>query len=165
MDRYVDLTEFYILQENLDKEIALKHNISYASTRCERTLALFVEISEFANASRCFKYWSNKPSESKERLLDEFADGLHFILSLGVDINIKNKIFRLLDLKLNCSETFLKLYQDISKFSLTYLEEDYINMMETFLSLIFAFNFEMLDLSKAYLKKLNINYKRQENNY
>lgn len=49
----------------------------------DRILALSVEVGEFANATRCFKYWSNKPSESKERLLDEYADILHFMLSVA----------------------------------------------------------------------------------
>jgi dimeric dUTPase (all-alpha-NTP-PPase superfamily) len=48
-----------------------------------RLLALQVEVSELANATRCFKYWSTKESEPKERLLDEYADVLHFVLSLG----------------------------------------------------------------------------------
>lgn len=46
-------------------------------------LALQVEISELANATRCFKHWSCKPSEKKEVLLEEYADILHFFLSLG----------------------------------------------------------------------------------
>lgn len=49
----------------------------------ERLLALHVEVSELANATRCFKYWSEKGPESKERLLDEYADCLHFLLSVG----------------------------------------------------------------------------------
>lgn len=49
----------------------------------DRILALQVEVSEFANASRCFKYWSKKKAEPKERLLDEYVDILHFWLSIG----------------------------------------------------------------------------------
>lgn len=52
-----------------------------------RLLALQVEVSELANATRCFKYWSEKPSESKKRVLDEYADVLHFLLSIGHTLN------------------------------------------------------------------------------
>ena len=57
----------------------------------DRILALSVEVGEFANATRCFKYWSNKPSESKERLLDEYADILHFMLSVANTIGFTAK--------------------------------------------------------------------------
>lgn len=165
MERYLDLTYFYSLQAKLDQEIASKHHVSYETTRVKRTLALYVEIGELANASRCFKYWSNKESESKERLLDEYADGLHFILSLGIDIKIENKIFKLMDLKLEPSTIFIKLYSSIASFSKTYSYIDYKEVIENFLSLSFAFNFSSEDIFKAYLKKLNVNYIRQENNY
>ena len=81
----IDLQELFIAQEKLDATIAENHHITYQSTRHRRLMACLVEIGELANATRCFKYWSNKGPESKERVLDEFADGLHFILSLGID--------------------------------------------------------------------------------
>ena len=65
----IDFTDLFIKQAALDQEIANKHNISYSNTRKRRTLALLVEIGELANTTRCFKYWSNKGSEDKERAL------------------------------------------------------------------------------------------------
>ena len=50
-------------QKELDLEIARKHNITYKETRDRRTLSLLVELGELANSTRCFKYWSNKPSD------------------------------------------------------------------------------------------------------
>ena len=68
----------------MDQDIASRHKVSYESTFAERVLALLVELGEFANETRCFKYWSEKPPSPKERILDEYADALHFFLSLGV---------------------------------------------------------------------------------
>lgn len=88
----MELKEFYKLQNDLDNYIVDKafgtsnyciegHNdITFLT---DRILALMVEVGEFANATRCFKYWSMKDSESKERLLDEYADILHLFLSVG----------------------------------------------------------------------------------
>lgn len=53
----------------------------------ERILALSVEVGELANATRCFKYWSLKDSEPVERVLDEYADCLHFMLSIAHSLN------------------------------------------------------------------------------
>ena len=83
----IKLEELFELQSDLDKYIVEKsigcvdHNdMDFLN---DRILALFTEVAEFANASRCFKYWSKKSPESKERLLDEYVDILHFYLSIG----------------------------------------------------------------------------------
>ena len=54
----------------------------------ERVLALIVECGELANAlkGQGFKYWSNKPAESRERIIDEYVDILHFWLSVGLSL-------------------------------------------------------------------------------
>ena len=62
------LKEMYQKQLELDNEIAKNHNISYEETKDKRLLALLVELGEFANATRTFKFWSFKPRESKERV-------------------------------------------------------------------------------------------------
>ena len=82
---HCDLKDLYLKQEELDLEIAKNHNINYEVTRHKRILALLVELGEFANTTRTFKFWSNKGMEEKAVVLDEFADGLHFLLSLGID--------------------------------------------------------------------------------
>ena len=71
----IDLTPLYVKQAELDQRIADNHHVSYETTRERRILALLVEIGEFANATRCFKYWSNKPSEAQDIVLDEYVDG------------------------------------------------------------------------------------------
>ena len=82
----IELEQLFQSQAELDATIAKNHNVSYASTRHRRIMACYVEIGELANATRCFKYWSNKGSEEEAIVLDEYADGLHFFLSLGIDI-------------------------------------------------------------------------------
>lgn len=78
LDQYIIDKQFNGIDDGLG-------NISGSDERflSDRILALSVEVGEFANATRCFKYWSLKPPESKERLLDEYADILHFLLSVA----------------------------------------------------------------------------------
>lgn len=73
------------MQRELDNFITKKYDPSMMPEDflVYRLLALQVEVSEFANATRCFKYWSDKEAEPRERLLDEYADILHFLLSIG----------------------------------------------------------------------------------
>ena len=84
----INFKKIFLKQAELDNEIAINHDVTYESTRERRTLALFVEIGELANSTRCFKYWSNKGSEEMSRVMDEYADGLHFLVSLGIDAGI-----------------------------------------------------------------------------
>lgn len=62
-----DIGELIPLQKALDEDIASRHNLSYASTSNRRLLALFVEIGEFANSTRTFKFWSTKRARNKRK--------------------------------------------------------------------------------------------------
>ena len=67
-------------QAKLDAHIQSQHQVTYANTRDKRILALLVEIGEMINETKTFKFWSKKPSAEKPIILDEYADGLHFLL-------------------------------------------------------------------------------------
>lgn len=85
----MEIKEIIEMQRELDAEILRNLNkyslVTFKDSDflTEKILALQVEVSELANATRCFKYWSKKKSEPKERLLDEYADCLHFLLSIA----------------------------------------------------------------------------------
>ena len=161
----IDFTSLFEKQALLDEEIAKKHNISYATTRKRRTLSLLVEVGELANTTRCFKYWSNKGPEEKERVYDEFADVLHFLLSLGIDIGVTNKSFEMETIELSLSELFIKMYDDILTFLKDANENNYKTCFKTLLNIASGLNMSKEDIFESYLKKLGVNYVRQETNY
>lgn len=53
-------------------------------------IELVVEIGEFVNETKTFKYWSNK-KPSKEKMLEEYADVITMILSFYGIYNLKIK--------------------------------------------------------------------------
>lgn len=154
-----------VKQSEIDALIAQNHHISYASTRSRRTVALLVEIGEFANATRCFKYWSNKPSEAKEIVLDEYADGLHFFLSLGIDIGSKKQIYEVKDNKIPLSDQIVKLYCYIANFTKHYDKVSYSRAFSYFLNMSYTLGYSVEEVIKAYETKLKENYRRQRTNY
>jgi len=160
-----DLIDLYQKQRELDEEIAVIHGVSYASTRNKRTLALLVELGEFANATRTFKYWSNKPSESKERVLDEFADGLHFLLSLGIDQGFDVKNIEVEDDNSSLTDNLLMTYELTSKFYSEQNLSNYLEAFKSYLRALFKLGFSWLEAKDAYYKKLKENHVRQETNY
>lgn len=161
----IDLHNLYQKQAELDKRIADNHGITYATTRERRILALLVEIGEFANATRCFKYWSNKSSEPQDIVLDEYVDGLHFFLSLGIDINVSKKAYNHTKHASDLTEQILEVYRLASIFLKKQDEKSYIKAFQAFINITPLLKVRWSTIEKAYYKKLGENYSRQDNNY
>ena len=161
----IDLSKLYIKQGELDQRIADNHHVTYASTRERRILALLVEIGEFANATRCFKYWSNKKSEPQDIVLDEYVDGLHFFLSLGIDINVSKKKYNYTKKADNLAKQVLETYRLASIFYKNQDEKSYIKAFQAFINIVPLLKVRWTTIEKAYYKKLGENYTRQDNNY
>lgn len=165
MNDYIDVTPLFPLQANLDEEIHRLHHEDYQTTIHKRILALFVELGEFANETRCFKFWSLKGPSSKEIILDEYADALHFFLSLGLAIGVKDMKIHIEPRFANLVEQLECVYDDVACFSQKIDESSYRKAFGDFLNIIPLLNYNEKDLILAYKKKLAINYQRQENHY
>ena len=161
----IELEELFKAQEQLDLTIAKNHGITYKTTRPRRLMACLVEIGELANATRCFKYWSNKGPEADEIVLDEYADGLHFFLSLGVDIQTSKKTYNLTKHEKDTTAQFLLIYHRLDEFRKKQDDKSYIRAFQAFLNLLPLLGYKWKDLREAYYKKLGVNYNRQETNY
>ncbi len=161
----LDLEKLYSYQASLDEEIALKHNVNYESTFSRRLLALLVELSELANETRCFKYWSNKKVGERDRIFDEYADGLHFSLSLGIYLKTTKFKYELHKSDEDLSKQFLNLYSLAIALKDNYDLAHYIAFMEQYLNLALSLDMNEEDIINSYLAKLKINHIRQETNY
>lgn len=164
---HFDLTPYLAKQKALDEDIHLRHGVDYASTKQRRFLALYVEVGELANETRCFKYWSDRGPGSKERILDEYADGMHFLLSLGVAIDIAEAAYEgpaLLPYE-NPTRGFHEVYRSIGELYEHYDKEHWTYAMEAYVRLLFTLGYNMDEAITAYLSKLAVNYIRQENHY
>lgn len=159
------LDKMYEKQYELDQEIASNHHISYEETKEKRLLALLVELGEFANATRTFKFWSFKPSESKERVLDEFADGLHFLLSLGLAYGYHLKSLEVTKDSDDLTKAILSSYHFINEFYNDKSADKYAKMFEGYLKILATLGYTWQDAYDAYFLKLEENHHRQETNY
>ncbi len=161
----LDLSEFYNEQKLLDEDIFARHDVTYESTKTRRLLALIVEIGELINATRCHKFWSLKDPESKERILDEYADGMHFFLSNGLSIGVKSHSVNYEESSADINEQFYDLYHAILVFFDKRDEETYQVALSKFFSMIYPLGYTMDDLLDAYHKKMAVNHQRQETHY
>ncbi len=162
----IELKEVFTLQATLDNRIHKEHNVSYASTTSERTLALAVELMELANEIRCFKYWSFKGPSAKEIILDEYVDGLHFIVSLslafGVETNFEIEDDQVIDDKHKLTGIFLCLLDKINNLKDKNIIEEWLHR---YISLGYNLGFDINQIIAGYHKKNNINHKRQDQKY
>jgi len=161
----IELKELYQLQSELDSTIAQNHGTTYQSTQDDRLMALIVEIGELANETRCFKYWSNKGPSPREKLLDEYADGMHFLLSLGLPLGVKKTHYEIIKSSLPLTRQFHLVYKATVELVESYDLSHYTNAYQLFLNLIPSLGFSVEEVISAYRTKLGVNYHRQKTNY
>jgi len=164
-DDFIDLTELFALQAGLDEEIAERHGVTYESTFERRVLALLVELGEFANETRCFKYWSYKGPSAKEVVLDEYADGLHFLLSLGIPLGVSQYKHYFHVKEKDLTKAILQVYEDVSELRKEYSVENYARAFGDYLNIVPLFDFSSEEVIEAYRKKLGTNHQRQKDHY
>ncbi|SEQ83713.1 dUTP diphosphatase [Piscibacillus halophilus] len=157
--------ELYQMQKNLDDDILMRTALTREEVLDEKILALLVEIGELANETRCFKYWSQKgPSESSV-ILEEFVDGIHFLLSIGIDYGYRYQISECIDHDEDLTTSFHKVYEKINRFKQNPTNMHYQKLMDTYLGLGSKLNFTQEDIFHAYLDKNKVNHQRQQSGY
>lgn len=163
----MNLEKLFTMQKGLDSHIEAQHNLQAEDLFDRKVLALLVELGELANETRCFKFWSLKPASAKEVILEEFVDGIHFILSLGIEagfteqISIRDEPYQSESL----TEQFLELYRIIEVFRSTRSLEDYQALFQASLHLAKLLGFSAVEIEQAYIQKNEVNYERQKQGY
>ncbi|MBA9025829.1 MULTISPECIES: dUTP diphosphatase [Bacillaceae] len=165
----MNITKLFEMQKLLDQHIQEKHNLHAAELIDKKILALFVELGELANETRCFKFWSLKGPAARQTILAEYVDGVHFILSLGIGCKLQATS---VEVKIGQSSKehditsqFLKIYASIQSFSMEQSQENYENMFSDYLRLGNMLGFSGEDVEQAYVEKNQINYDRQKQGY
>lgn len=166
----MDLNKLYEKQAELDKHILEKHNIKMSKEELldNTILALLVEVGELANTTRCFKHWSIKGMMDKEIMLSEYADCLHFYLSIGNQIGEQFDIecvgwYEYQDSNV-LTKVFRNAYKHIDKLD-RWDDIEYLIVGDILKRLASLLNFTDEEVEQAYLKKHEENYKRQREGY
>ncbi|MFG6493922.1 dUTP diphosphatase [Fictibacillus sp. UD] len=164
----MEIERLFSMQDELNSRIVKEHNLENASLSEQRRLAFLVELGELANETRCFKYWSKRPASEKEVILEEYVDGLHFVLSIGLDlgftkIELPNEVEIRGEMdKIELNSLFLSLYQWGSK-SLSH--QDFHAFFDEFLGLGVKLGFSFEEIETAYFDKNAVNHERQDTGY
>ncbi|RLL48522.1 dUTPase [Oceanobacillus piezotolerans] len=157
--------ELYDMQAQLDNYIEKNHGLLGADLFQEKILALLVELGELANETRCFKFWSKKPRSERAVILEEYVDGIHFILSLGLEKGYRYTYSELERTRMSETEQFNAVFTACIAFQMQATEDNYIRLFKEYLQLGQLLDFQESDIQRAYDKKNEINYNRQNKGY
>jgi dimeric dUTPase (all-alpha-NTP-PPase superfamily) len=131
----------------------------------KKMIAFFVEIGEFINEERSFKYWSRKKENDRQKVLEEYVDGLHFVLSLGLDIKYDFENHKPFVEKGDLYDTYLNLIHNLGTFVRTISHWEFRKVFSNFLAIADVLKLRESQIEKAYLSKNKKNHKRQDDKY
>ena len=178
----MNLTKLFEAQKKLRERIDYN-----GEDRFEKLiLALLVEIGECANEWRGFKFWSKNQIPrtygikgvglgiaTYNPLLEEYVDGLHFVLELGIELNINTDDFFGQYTSSNVTEQFVFVFRDVSELHKSIHEDwDEEHVYETLVEMFMGYiglgdmlGFTQEEIEQAYFDKNQINHERQNNGY
>lgn len=162
----VNFKDIFEAQKKLDEAFikSIEDKEQFNDFELKKIIALLVELGEFANEIQEFKYWKKHKNINKVKVLEEYADGLHFLTSLAIKYNINSEI------NINIKEkNFNKQLKDVYvAFSLLFKDintKNVYNAYSLYLGLAFIIKLNEKEIKEWYFKKNEINYKRIANNY
>lgn len=164
----MNITELFEMQRTLDYRIIKEHGLEGKDLLQERILALNVELAELAQETRCFKFWS-KNQQPSDRVLDELVDVLHFLLSIGIEMEREHNFASISDYMFPHSKgplkLFIRIFDKIGDFSTYKNGGNYESITAAFLGLASTLGFTWKQLTEAYMAKNTENHARQDRGY
>lgn len=153
------------IQAELDSFIGEKKNLEMEKYKEERITALQVEFNELLNELPfIFKYWSSKYTDKDainwDKVLEEYVDGLHFIISIANDLEIETFEYQapvVYDMR--------KLARGINNMISRLNKRSFAEMFNHFILFGEKLGFTKEQVEKAYMKKYEKNFARQEQGY
>ena len=177
----IDIKNLFQEQDKFDTLVLKNHHLTAKEIFEPRLLAFIVELGEFINSTKSFKFWSFKvpfkkywfnndkiklTNKQKEITLEEFIDGLHFLLSLGLYLKTKKTIYVIEEKKnINLFMMLFLVYQDAIKLKNHRSLILYEKLFQNYFNLLAYFDFTVEEILATFQKKLAINFQRQKDFY
>lgn len=160
------LTKLFDLQRELDARIEKEHGLEQTDLMDKKIMALLVELGELANETRCFKFWSKKPAATRDVILEEYVDGIHFILSIGLELGVQGKVtLNPADEFRDIVDQFQQVFASIIDFRKQLNLDNYHKIFNEYILLGRLLGFSPEDIEKAYKMKNEVNHQRQDQGY
>ncbi|UUM19458.1 dUTP diphosphatase [Mycoplasma sp. 1018B] len=166
----MNLKNIFAMQKELDQKIAQRKDLALNKIKTnnkhqQMMLATLIEIAEFVNEVQSFKYWKKHKYVDKDKILEEFADVLHFLGSLGYKYHVDEEIEPLIVNSKNINEQFTLLFSAVTK-AMSHTNK--YNISEIFALVLGSaklLNYSEKEILEAYEKKNLKNHQRIIDNY
>lgn len=156
----IDYKKLSESQKELDSYIAKEKDIEMEMHKKDRNMALMVEFGELLNETPfLFKYWKFKEWD-KEKALEEYVDGIHFLLTKGNDFGITEYEYQAPDV-LDMQELAFGIMNMMTRLT----KDTYKELFDHYLLFGDKLGFTQQDVEAAYYFKNLENYKRQQVGY
>jgi dimeric dUTPase (all-alpha-NTP-PPase superfamily) len=164
----MNLEMFYEKQEYLEQFV--RNNIgmseeefSSVSMVDKRIFAFKVELGEFANETAFFKYWKQSHVMDREKVIEELADCIHFLLAIGIYRKYRKFVTRI-DWERHLRENENELYRKIMESPLD-SSGKWVRAFGRLIAIGVKLGYTLEDIQLAYLLKNQKNIERQLNKY
>lgn len=167
----MNFSNLFSMQKELDKYIETKRGLSEESLLERKLLAFQIELAELANETRSFKFWSEKGASPQEVILEEYVDGIHFLLSIGIEYGYDNQISvdELSGINKGTNEELVEMFFLLMETILILRNEGtiskYEQLFQEYLKLGSLLGFQIEDITRAYMQKNEVNHQRQDQGY
>jgi len=162
------LKELFEKQKELDRVIMERCGDVEFLTK-KKIMAFKAEMAELGNeVPEIFKFWKEnhgKDQFNREAALEEFTDGLHFLLSIGIDLDYMPDSVPGFDTEVPLFVSYFWVDEAASKFADRMDPGKLKWTMELFFHLGKALRFSDSEIKDQYLAKNEVNHKRQANGY
>jgi dimeric dUTPase (all-alpha-NTP-PPase superfamily) len=158
----VDFQKLFELQRKLDDRIIREKGLDGEELIPKKLLAFLIELGELANElPEVFKFWSNKKN-NYEKALVEYVDGLHFLLSIGLEQGVLYQCMAIHPIK---QSTVFEQFAAIYLYASAYWTHGYSRLFNAYIGLGEMLGFTQEQIEEAYMAKNKINHERQEQGY
>lgn len=147
----------------LDKAIKEAHKIDQDYSN-QMIIALYTEVAEFANEIQSFKYWKKSKVIDQDNLLEEFADGLHFLISFLIKTNC-DCIIEPQILSNDINIQLLEMFKSIYRLSKNTSKRNVKKCIAIYIGIAKILNISDDLITKSYMLKNKKNFERIKNNY
>ncbi|MGL4818737.1 MAG: dUTP diphosphatase [Bacilli bacterium] len=159
----------YERQVILDARIREQHGLIENNLVTQKLLAFQVELGELANETRCFKYWTTKPAAPFETIVEEYVDGIHFLISIGIEAGYGAYIGSNIEQDVLTGEALSEKFLDVFRATNRYYKDmhprNFMILFEAYEVLGRALGIDERMMFEAYVKKNEKNHVRQDENY
>ena len=157
--------EVYITESTLDDIFSDRYgDIRTGEVFKKNCIELLVELGEFINETKCFKYWSIK-KPNKEQALDELADVLKMLMTFLHVINKEINEYELNDIDCNLMTLINNTYVMATDIMNNISEELIDNMFKNVLGIAYKLELNKKEIIDAIIKKQQIVFDRLNSEY